>query len=329
MRPHYPQAAAAQPDVPEPHVAILLGLHNGGRWIRAQLDSIARQSHTNWSLIVSDDGSVDDGPAVTERFRRSAAPGTVHGCAGPKRGFVRNYLSMLGRVPRDVGVVAFCDQDDVWLTDRLTRACTALNSGPQDVPALYLSTTLIAGPDLSLRGTSRPVRRRPCFANALVQCIGGGNTMAVNRAGLALLRAAAPEALLATGGYGPASHDWWMYQMITGAGGRVIADPDPSLMYRQHGGNLSGSNRGLRAQLGRAAQILRGDAHRMSDRNLAALLASAHRLTIANRDVLNRFAAARALPPPMRLQAIARLGLHRQSRAGTVALMLAAALGRV
>ena len=49
---------------PEPHAAILMGLCDGGPWIGAQLDSIREQNHTNWSLMVSDDGSIDNGAAV-------------------------------------------------------------------------------------------------------------------------------------------------------------------------------------------------------------------------------------------------------------------------
>ncbi len=311
---------------PEPHAAILMGLCDGGPWIGAQLDSIREQNHTNWSLMVSDDGSIDNGAAVVDRFADGFAPGTVKTRDGPGRGFVRNYLSMLSSVPPSAECVVFCDQDDVWLPDRLARASAVLAQIPVEVPALYLSTTWITSQDLTRQGRSRPVRRDPCFANALVQCIGGGNTMAVNRAGQRLLRAAVPEGLLATGGIGPASHDWWMYQMISGAGGRIVADPRPSVLYRQHGWNQSGSNRGARALARRAWQVLRGDARRMVDRNLAALNASAERLTPSNRRLLRQFETARNLHIVARLFAFRRLGLHRQTRAGTLVLWLAGLL---
>jgi hypothetical protein len=40
-----------------------------------------------------------------------------------------------------------------------------------------------------------------------------------------------------------ASHDWWVYQLVKGAGGNVYYDPEPTILYRQHAGCLVGSAR--------------------------------------------------------------------------------------
>ena len=42
------------------HVCVLLALHNGAGMLADQLNSLAAQTHTDWSLIISDDGSSDD-----------------------------------------------------------------------------------------------------------------------------------------------------------------------------------------------------------------------------------------------------------------------------
>jgi hypothetical protein len=65
--------------------------------------------------------------------------------------------------------------------------------------------------------------RAPTFQNALVQNIGGGNTMVFNRAARLALRATRADVALV-------SHDWWTYQVVTGIGG--TAHPCPSLRYR-------------------------------------------------------------------------------------------------
>ena len=41
------------------HVAILMGTFNGEKFLREQLDSIAAQTHQNWVVGASDDGSSD------------------------------------------------------------------------------------------------------------------------------------------------------------------------------------------------------------------------------------------------------------------------------
>lgn len=44
------------------HVAILMCTYNGGTFLAEQLESFERQSHRNWSLHVSDDGSKVSAP---------------------------------------------------------------------------------------------------------------------------------------------------------------------------------------------------------------------------------------------------------------------------
>lgn len=35
---------------PDPHIAILMPVYNGGRFLEAQINSIAAQTHTAWTL---------------------------------------------------------------------------------------------------------------------------------------------------------------------------------------------------------------------------------------------------------------------------------------
>jgi hypothetical protein len=49
-------------------IAILMGVHNGARFISEQIDSIAAQSHLNWSLHVSDDNSSDGSNIIIKGF---------------------------------------------------------------------------------------------------------------------------------------------------------------------------------------------------------------------------------------------------------------------
>lgn len=317
-------ASAGAPD----HVTILMATRDGARWLPAQLESLDRQSHPAWSLDVSDDRSRDGTCAVVADFA-ARRPGRVRLREGPGAGFAANFLSLIQRAEPTTPFAAFCDQDDVWLTDRLSRAVRAIADGTSAGPALYCGATWISDAALAGRRRSRNGTWTPSFENALVQCIAGGNTMVFNRAALHLLQAAAPEALRATRGHGPASHDWWAYQMVAGAGGRVVVDAAPCLIYRQHGANLRGANRGLRARAVRARAVLRGEARAQMARNLAALGASAHRLTARNRRILTAYAGARARGALPAARAALRLGLRRQDGGETLALLAAVALGFV
>jgi len=309
-------------------VAILMGLCNGAAHLQDPLDSFVAQTVPDWDLTVSDDGSGDDGPAILARFAEAqeAEGRMVRLVAGPGQGFSVNFLSLLASVPDGTDWVALSDQDDVWLPDRLHRGQRALCGVSPETPALYGSASWIVDEDLTGHRASPLFHRPPSFRNALVQSIAGGNTMLLNRSGVDLARAAAAEALSVGG---PATHDWWLYQLVSGAGGQVIRDETQTILYRQHGQNQYGSNRGLGAAVSRLRQVFSGDLGAWVAQNNRALGASAHRLTAENRALLDRFSRLRTQHIVARVQGFRGLGLYRQGRAGQVAISFAAALGRL
>ncbi len=305
-----------------PEVTILLAAHRSEAHLGEQLASFAAQTHRAWRLVVSDDAPTPASAAILDAFAR-AHPGRVERVAGPGRGFAANFLSLLARAPADAPVAALSDHDDVWLPERLARAVAALEAVPAGRPALYCAATLVCDARLRPLGPSPAFPRPPSFGNALVQSLGGGNTMALNRAGLDLAAAAAREA-------GPVvAHDWWLYQIVSGAGGAVLRDPEPVLLYRQHGGNLFGANRSVPARLGRLLGLLGGRLRGWNEVNLAALARSAHRFTPEAQAQLQAFAAARGRGFRARARALRASGAHRQGGGDDLALRLACLLGRL
>jgi glycosyltransferase involved in cell wall biosynthesis len=300
-----------------------MGLHDGARFLQEQLDSYVAQDHRAWSLLVSDDGSRDHGPDLIRAFAAAQPEHRITLRSGPCLGFARNFLTLLQSVPDDIPYVALSDQDDVWFPDKLSRAVEALAAQPEDRPALYCAATLVCTEDLAPIGPSPAFGRAPDFRNALVQSIGGGNTMVLNRAALDLAAAAAAEA------GDPVAHDWWLYQLVSGAGGRILRDERPVLHYRQHAQNLIGANLSAWASLSRIAALLGGRFRAWNDTGLAALQASAHRLTPEAQQILSQFQAARSGPLWHRLRALRASGVYRQSRLGQMALYIACILRRL
>jgi len=240
---------------------------------------------------------------------------------GPREGFARNFLYLLRAAGPESRFAALSDQDDVWLPGKLTRGIAALSNMPTDEPALYCGRTLVCDAALTPLGLSPHFTRPPDFRNALVQSIAGGNTMVLNRAALRLAQEASVEANEIV------SHDWWLYQIVTGAGGRVIYDPVPQVLYRQHGANLVGANQSALARLSRLIGLFGGDFRSYNTTNIRALGPSAHRFTPENRKLLTHFAKARHEPLRLRLSLLRQSGLHRQTRAGTAGLWCAATFG--
>lgn len=302
------------------HVAILLATRNGARFLPAQLESIAAQTHENWSLHVSDDGSCDPTLGIVAEFARAHPGRRIVWRRGPGRGSTANFLSLICDAAIRADFVALADQDDVWLPGKLARAVSRLETH-RDSPALYGSRSWITGPDLEVRGLSPMPRRAPGFRNALVQNLAGGNTMVLNAPARQVLRRVAVLD-------GVACHDWWLYQIISGVGGRVIFDPVATLLYRQHGANQIGSNTGLVAALRRLAWLARGRYAQWNQANTQALGRAARMLTPENRACLEAFRALRDRRGFTALRRLHEAGLFRQSRAGDLTLALAVLLGR-
>lgn len=313
-------------DVPlPPRVTIALATRNGAAHLRAQLDSYAAQDHTAWDLWVSDDGSTDTTRAILDEFTAVHGAGrTIRVLEGPQAGVAANFLSLLCHPDLPAQPVALSDQDDVWLPHKLSLGLRDMDS--DTTPTLHGAQSVHV--DAALRpighslGGGTPSSDKtlvPSFGNALVQNIVSGHSAMLDTAAVALVRRAGlPQ--------GIPYHDWWLYQLVTGAGGRVCVRPDAVLLYRQHGTNAMGSHQGARAALTRASQVLGTTFGDWITANTKALRKTGA-MTAASETVLAALETeSRGLT---RVRAFRRHGIARQGRLGTAALYLAVALGRL
>ncbi len=302
------------------HVVILLATHNGAKHLTQQLTSIAGQTHENWSLIASDDGSEDGTTDILKAFARGMSDHRVTLLRGPQKGSAQNFLSLL-RAAGGADFVAFCDQDDFWLPTKLEKAAGVLKG--IEHPTIYGSRTFVTDAELRPQNPSLLFLRKPGFGNALVQNIAGGNTMVINRAALDILQ---PASLAATG---VIAHDWWCYQMVSGCDGAVVVDPEPTVLYRQHDANLIGANDSIRARLTRLKRVASGEFSDWMDENLTALNGARHWLTEDNARRLDALIATRQASLPRRIVGTWQAGLYRQTLRGTFALWLAVVMGKL
>ncbi len=306
-------------------VAILLCTHNGARFLAAQLDSLEQQTHKDWRVWASDDGSDDATGAVLSRYRQRWGAQRLSCLQGPRRGPAANFMSLL-RLPQiQAAYFAFCDQDDVWEPDHLRRGLAALQArreGTGDVPLLYGSRTRYIDAEGRALGLSGDFRRPPGFANALVQCMAGGNTMILNGRARDLLARTPPRLPIVM-------HDWWAYLLVTGCGGQMVFDDWPSVRYRQHGSNQLGMNRGLRARWQRLHGLLGGALKDWNAIHFAALADLRDALTPQARATLDHYAGVTAPQALARWRALRRSGVYRQRPIDNLALTLMALLGRL
>lgn len=302
-------------------VAILMCTYQGASFLAEQLESIERQTLADWVLHVSDDGSRDATLPLLEAFRNRHG-GRVVLWQGPQRGFAANFMSLLHNPHIQAQYFAFCDQDDIWFPDKLERSVDALERLSGNGARLYGSRTQLIDMEGHDIGLSPLFQRLPGFGNALVQSIAGGNTMLLNDAARQLLTRVPVEMPVV-------SHDWLAYLLVTGSGGQVVYDRQPTLLYRQHAGNLIGSNLGVMARISRIRRLLSGSFREWTSSNIRILEQCSDVLCADSRQRFELFCSARDSGLVQRLRLLLGAGVYRQTIMGSIGLMVAAVLNRV
>jgi glycosyltransferase involved in cell wall biosynthesis len=107
-----------------PLVSVIIPIFNGEQFLGETLDSVYAQDYAPLEVIVVDDGSVDAGPRIA---RARGAEVIRH--AGKGVAAARNAA-----VARSTGsVLAFIDQDDLWLPSKIRRQVEALSAWPDSI----------------------------------------------------------------------------------------------------------------------------------------------------------------------------------------------------
>ncbi|MSM40071.1 MAG: glycosyltransferase [Geobacter sp.] len=220
-------------------VAILLATYNGAAFLPEQLDSLIIQTNRDWCLLVSDDNSTDATPEIIASYREThPAVITTVPNTGAQLGACRNFGYLLEQT--DAPYIMFCDQDDVWLSDKIETTLQKMHEletafGP-DAPLLVHSDLRVV--DHALRPVAdslwRMQKTNPhaiSLNRLLMQNNATGCTMMINRA---LLELACPIPSSAR------MHDWWL-MLVAGAFGHIAFLNRPTMLYRQHEMNDSGA----------------------------------------------------------------------------------------
>jgi glycosyltransferase involved in cell wall biosynthesis len=117
-----------------PAVSIIIIFFNAERFLAEAIDSVLRQTETDWELLLVDDGSTDGSTAIAREFARAMEPGHTHARIRYLEHPRHQNRGM--SATRNLGIrhsrgewVAFLDSDDVWNPDKLTeqRRLLALN----------------------------------------------------------------------------------------------------------------------------------------------------------------------------------------------------------
>lgn len=217
-----------------------MATYNGERYIREQLESIARQTLLPLELVVTDDGSTDTTLEIVDDFAGSA-PFEVRVFRNETRlGYAGNFLRAASLCRGCL--IAFCDQDDIWMEHKLatcsqffanTEVLLTIHSSKiqigdsiQNVPYPYFKDTRllrVANPIVNLPGFAMMFRSRLLHLVSLAERPQGFN-----------------------------GHDQWVWFLAANVGS-IVTIADTLAFYRQHDENVFGAP----PQLSVVANLLR------------------------------------------------------------------------
>jgi glycosyltransferase involved in cell wall biosynthesis len=237
-------------------VAVALAVFNGENHLDALLASLFAQTRSDFTVTIADDGSTDRSLEIVAHHARAHPNRVLVLPAEGRVGAGANFSRLLSAI--DADFVLLCDQDDVWLPDKVETTVQALvhleaDWGPE-TPLLVHTDLVIVDADLktlhpSLARFERLSPGTSEMRHLLLGNVATGCTIAANRA---LLRRALPVPATAS------MHDHW-FALVASAIGRRIYLPRATILYRQHSGNVIGvTGWSMRAVLGRAGEALFG-----------------------------------------------------------------------
>ena len=114
-------------------VDIILGSYNGEQYIGEQIDSILKNSYTNWRLYVCDDGSKDKTGEIVKEYEQNY-PGKIFWMPNEKnKGVVANFLDGAKQCTGEY--IMFCDQDDFWLEEKIKMTLDFMKKTEQETKA--------------------------------------------------------------------------------------------------------------------------------------------------------------------------------------------------
>lgn len=269
-------------------IEILMATYNGEAFLMPQIASIIEQTHEDWTLIVSDDGSSDrtlelvrDCARKDMRIRMVDEPNPHPGSSA------RNFSHLMRRSTADY--VMLCDQDDVWHPDKVERTLRRmreLEEEAPDSPALVFTDMTVVDENRQVLSPSferlmKIDTSNLTFSTALTQPFGAGCTMMANRRLVDLYVRTPPETPMLM-------HDWWLALLATGCGTMGHLDASTS-DYRQHGSNVVGATEHSVAQMIRDVRTSIHDAWKTADQARAFRSLYYQQLPLENQRILDAY----------------------------------------
>jgi glycosyltransferase involved in cell wall biosynthesis len=219
-----------------PLVSVALATYNGSTFLREQLDSIYAQTYEPIEVVVCDDKSTDQTVEILEEYRQRYK--LKYYVNDKNLRVVKNFEKVMRLCSGEY--VALCDQDDVWLPDKIQKSLGKMHQLEEQagghVPLLVFTDLKVADEQLKVRHPSfwRLMKHNPehhTLNRLLVGHLVTGCTILANKTLVKMAADIPPGAFM---------HDMWM-AWIAAYFGKIAYISEPTVLYRQHGNNVVGA----------------------------------------------------------------------------------------
>lgn len=219
-------------------VTILLSTYNGEAYLTQQLDSLLQQTYKNWQLIIRDDGSDDNTiNIITQYQQKDSRIQFIPDNAGKLGAF--NSFDYLIKHHSGDQYTMFCDQDDIWLPDKIANAVEQAKLHEQSKPFLVHCEVKMVDEQLKLlnpKFINLPNKTIDYFKILVFGNFIPGCSLLVNHC-LIEKYLAIPKPCL--------SYDHWLL-LNAAIVGEIMFEKRPGILYRRHQSTVTqANNRGL------------------------------------------------------------------------------------
>ena len=222
------------------NISICMSTYNGTRYISQQIDSLLSQGYPDWKLFVRDDGSSDNTMDIVKGYVLKY-PDKINlindtlGQLGPSLSFGRILETA------DSDYVMFCDQDDIWLPDKIKITFDKIKEIERkyglNTPVLIHTDLKVVDKDLNVIANSfwkyqhlNPEKGKT-LNRLLVQNVITGCTAMINKALKDKIKLLPEQTVI---------YDWWI-SLAAAAFGKIDYVPIATTLYRQHDNNIVGA----------------------------------------------------------------------------------------
>lgn len=144
-------ATVPRSDVGRPQISLIMTVRDGARFLAQALESVRAQTFSDWELVLWDDGSTDETPAIARSFAANEPRIRVFSEAplGRRRALVEAHRHARGEY------LGWLDGDDWLAPDALARTHAAITRSRCD---MVYTDHVVVGADGEQRGPSRRTR---------------------------------------------------------------------------------------------------------------------------------------------------------------------------